>query len=175
MATGDGRPRWRAVVYGADETVFSLLADVMGDSGIEAVPHGAQEGVADAVVAVLGRGESMVDLLLKARSGTFPAPVMVLLPFDDGHLAACALRLGAFACLPLGSPLKELREVIRRAAARGADERARSSAARPMRTPRSSRASAFCTRAARRSSPPAASESKAGRARSTKCGRSRSR
>ncbi len=104
---GGGRPR--VVVHGADESLRSLLSDVLGDMGLAL--QGPGERHADVVLALVERGESLPGVLRAARSGA--APVLVLLPFEDERLRSSALSQGARGCYALGTPLEALKTLLR--------------------------------------------------------------
>jgi DNA-binding NarL/FixJ family response regulator len=62
---------------------------------------------------VVLRGESVSRVLQVAGNESVPAPVVVLLPFDDERLRHSALNLGARGCYALGTPLEELKGLLR--------------------------------------------------------------
>jgi hypothetical protein len=97
------------VVHGADESLRSLLGDVLGDMGLAL--QGPGERHADVVLALVERGESLPGVLRAARAGT--APVLVLLPFEDERLRSTALSQGASGCYALGTPLEALKALLR--------------------------------------------------------------
>lgn len=106
---GGGGARPRVVVHGADESLRSLLSDVLGDMGLALQAPGARH--ADVVLALVERGESLPGVLRTARAGA--APVLVLLPFEDERLRHSALSQGAWGCYALGTPLEALKELLR--------------------------------------------------------------
>lgn len=88
-------------------SALELFADVVGDAG-----HLVTRTSPDVVVAIVGRSESVLARLLTARQSTFPAPVVVVLPYEDGRLAQQAVRLGAAATYASGTPLQRLLDAI---------------------------------------------------------------
>ena len=90
----------RALLLGADESLASLLADVLGDLGIALFLDAGDAARPDLV-------------LTHARDCAATAPVVVLLPFADERLVSRALCQGARACFALGRPLDELRALLR--------------------------------------------------------------
>ena len=96
----------------ADESLRSLLSDVLGDMGIALRPSGG--GLHPDVVLALVQGADRVARVRRgAGNEAGPAPVVVLLPFDDERLRSAALKLGARGCYALGTPLEELKELLR--------------------------------------------------------------
>ncbi|HEX8820731.1 MAG TPA: DNA-binding response regulator [Archangium sp.] len=96
----------------ADESLRSLLSDVLGDMGITLRPSGVG-GRPDVVLALVQGADSVARVLRGAGNEAGPAPVVVLLPFDDERLRRSALNLGARGCYALGTPLEELKELLR--------------------------------------------------------------
>ena len=96
----------------ADESLRSLLSDVLGDMGI-ALHASGQGPRPDVVLALVQGAESVAGVLRTAGNEAGPAPVVVLLPFDDERLRRSALNLGARGCYALGTPLEELKELLR--------------------------------------------------------------
>ena len=101
----------QVVVHGADESLRSLLNDVLGDMGLALRGFGDDAGQPDVVLALVQRGDSLPRLLQTAQEEA--APVVVLLPFEDERLRGLALNLGARGCYALGTPLEELKRVLR--------------------------------------------------------------
>jgi hypothetical protein len=104
--------RANALLLGADESLASLLADVLGEVGIALHTGGAGAPRPEVVLVLVERGESVLAALQRARDGTYPAPIFVLVPFADERLMQLALRLGARACFALGQPMDELRRMV---------------------------------------------------------------
>ncbi|WP_309891952.1 hypothetical protein [Archangium sp.] len=96
----------------ADESLRSLLCDVLGDMGIALCPSG-QGARPEVVLALLQGADSVAGVLRAAGNEAGAAPVVVLLPFDDERLRRSALSLGARGCYALGTPLEELKELLR--------------------------------------------------------------
>ncbi len=96
----------------ADESLRSLLSDVLGDMGIALRPSDGAERP-DVVLALVRGADSVSRVLRVAGSEAGPAPVIALLPFDDERLRRSALSLGARGCYALGTPLEELRGLLR--------------------------------------------------------------
>lgn len=115
----------QVVLHASDSSLEALLRDVLGDVGFSL--HGpGQAGVRPSVtLALVQRGDSVPRVLQAA--GAQGAPVVVLLPFDDERLARLAVRLGARGCFALGTPLEELKRLLKQvlthpaAASEGAD------------------------------------------------------
>ncbi|RKG69066.1 DNA-binding response regulator [Corallococcus sp. CA054B] len=103
----------RALLLGADESLASLLADVLGDLGIALFLDAGDAARPDLVLAHVERGEAILPVLTHARDCAAAAPVVVLLPFADERLVSRALCQGARACFALGRPLDELRALLR--------------------------------------------------------------
>ncbi|GMU01749.1 hypothetical protein KH5H1_58690 [Corallococcus caeni] len=103
----------RALLLGADESLASLLADVLGDLGIALFLDAGDAARPDLVLAHVERGEAILPVLTRARACAAAAPVVVLLPFADERLVSRALCQGARACFALGRPLDELRALLR--------------------------------------------------------------
>lgn len=97
----------------ADESLRSLLSDVLGDMGISLRTPGGAEERPDVVLALVQGEESVSRVLSVAGNEAGRAPVVVLLPFDDERLRRRALHLGASGCYALGTPLEELKELLR--------------------------------------------------------------
>ena len=96
----------------ADESLRSLLSDVLGDMGIALRPGGGAERP-DVVLALVQREDSMPRVLDLAGNEAGPAPVFALLPFEDERLRHLAVSLGARGCYALGTPLESLKELLR--------------------------------------------------------------
>ena len=96
----------------ADESLRSLLSDVLGDMGI-ALRASAMGPRPDVVLALVRGADSVAGVLRAAGNEAGAAPVVVLLPFDDERLRSSALKLGARGCYALGTPLEELKELLR--------------------------------------------------------------
>lgn len=101
-----------ALLLGADDSLAALLSDVLAEVGIVLQVGEARVVRPDLVLVQMGRGESLLSVLQSARDGTYPAPVFVLLPFDDEPMRQRALRLGARGCFALGQPLEDLRRMV---------------------------------------------------------------
>ena len=128
-ATASGRPRRgvarlllacaavsgtsRAIVDCDDDAARALVTDVLHELGLEVTTVRGRP--VHLVLAMYAPGDSMLALLTASRTLTFPAPVIVLLPFWDERLARQASRLGATACHAMAAPLDELRTHIRAA------------------------------------------------------------
>lgn len=104
--------RANAWLLGADESLASLLADVLGEAGIALHTEGAGAPRPEVVLVLVERGESVLTALQRARDGTYPAPVIILVPFADERQMQLALRLGARGCFALGHPMDELRRMV---------------------------------------------------------------
>jgi hypothetical protein len=96
----------------ADESLRSLLSDVLGDMGIALRPGGGMERP-DVVLALVQREDSMSRVLRVAGNEAGAAPVFALLPFEDERLRRQAVSLGARGCYALGTPLESLKELLR--------------------------------------------------------------
>jgi|GEM_PF-2674496 len=96
----------------ADESLRSLLSDVLGDMGIALRAGGGAERP-DVVLALVQREDSMSRVLRVAGNEAGPAPVLALLPFEDERLRRLAVSLGARGCYALGTPLESLKELLR--------------------------------------------------------------
>jgi DNA-binding NarL/FixJ family response regulator len=125
------RPAARArqvVLQGEDESLRSLLSDVLEDMGLMLSASGEGRGWPDVVLVLVQRGDSLFRVLQQARHEAGSAPVLALLPFDDERLRHLALSLGARGCYALGTPLEQLmgllRDVVAEAPGLG-DERGR--------------------------------------------------
>lgn len=101
-----------ALLLGADDSLAALLSDVLAEVGIVLQVGEARVVRPDLVLVQMGRGESLLSVLQSARDGTYPAPVVVLLPFADEPMRQRALRLGARGCFALGEPIDELRRMV---------------------------------------------------------------
>jgi hypothetical protein len=88
-----------------------LLRDVLGDLGIELRLPGEACARPDVVLALVQRGDSVLRVLETA--GLSRAPVVLLLPFADERLVRLASNLGARGCYALGTPLEELRKLLK--------------------------------------------------------------
>lgn len=102
----------QVVLHGADESLRALLSDVLGDMGLTLCGR-ADEARPDVVLALVQRGESVSRVLQVAGNESGLTPVVVLLPFDDERLRRSALNLGARGCYALGTPLEELKGLLR--------------------------------------------------------------
>ncbi len=102
----------QVVFHGADESLRSLLSDVLDDMGL-ALCSGGGEARPDVVLVLVQRGDSVSRALQVSGNESGPAPVVVLLPFDDERLRSSALSLGARGCYALGTPLEELKGLLR--------------------------------------------------------------
>ncbi|OJT21344.1 hypothetical protein BO221_26335 [Archangium sp. Cb G35] len=96
----------------ADESLRSLLSDVLGDMGIALRPGGGGTRP-DVVLALVQREDSMSRVLGAAGNEAGAAPVFALLPFEDERLRQLAVSLGARGCYALGTPLEFLKELLR--------------------------------------------------------------
>jgi hypothetical protein len=96
----------------AEESLGSLLRDVLGDMGIVLRPSGV-EARPDVVLALVQGADSVSRVLRTAGNEAGAAPVIVLLPFDDERLRRSALSQGARGCYALGTPLEELKGLLR--------------------------------------------------------------
>ncbi|ATB30122.1 DNA-binding response regulator [Melittangium boletus] len=101
-----------ARLHGADESLRSLLSDVLGDMGIRLAPDVGGERP-DVVLALVEREDSVPRVLRAVEESSGPAPVLVLLPFEDERLRCLAMRLGAQGCYALGTPLESLKRLLR--------------------------------------------------------------
>ena len=118
------RPRVSALLLGADDSLVALLRDVFAEMGIALSTGEARSAPPDLVLVHLQRGESILAALQRARDGTYPAPVFMLVPFFDDRMIQQALRLGARGCFALGQPLESLcRMVLAAAPLRGSEPR----------------------------------------------------
>ena len=100
-------------LLGSEEALTSLLAEVLHERGIVLSVEGrAEKHRPDLVLVLVQRGDSILRLLERAGAAGPGAPVIVLLPYDDEHLARLALRSGAWGCFVLGRPLQELCSAI---------------------------------------------------------------
>jgi len=118
------RPCVSALLLGADDSLVALLRDVFAEMDIALSTGEARSALPDLVLVQLQRGESMLAAMQRARDGTHPAPVFVLVPFFDDRMIQQALRLGARGCFALGQPLESLcRMVLAAAPLRGSEPR----------------------------------------------------
>jgi DNA-binding NarL/FixJ family response regulator len=101
-----------ALLLGADDSLAALLGDVLSEVGISVHVGGDRPARPDLVLLQVERGESILTALQEARDGTYPAPIFILLPFDDERMMQRALRLGARGCFALGQPLDALRRMV---------------------------------------------------------------
>ncbi len=101
-----------ALLLGADDSLAALLTDVLAELGITLHVGEARSSRMDLVLVQIARGESLLSALQSARDGTYPAPVVILLPFADERMMQRALRLGARGCFALGQPLEGLRRMV---------------------------------------------------------------
>jgi len=99
-------------LHGADESLRSLLSDVLGDMGIPLEADGAGARP-DVVLALVQREDSVPGVLRAVEEASGAAPVIVLLPFEDERLRCLAMRLGARSCYALGTPLEALKRLLR--------------------------------------------------------------
>jgi DNA-binding NarL/FixJ family response regulator len=106
------RQAGNALLLGADGSLAALLTDVLSEMGITLYVGEDRPARPDLVLVQVERGESLLTALQEARDGTYPAPVIILLPFDDERMMQRALRLGARGCFALGQPLEELRRMV---------------------------------------------------------------
>jgi DNA-binding NarL/FixJ family response regulator len=106
------RPTVNALLLGADDSLAALLRDVFAEVGIALSTGEARSARPDLVLVHIQRGESMLAALQSARDGTYPAPVVVLVPFTDERMIQRALRLGARGCFALGQPLEALCRLV---------------------------------------------------------------
>lgn len=102
----------QALLLGADDSLAALLTDVFTEVGITLHVGDARSARLDLVLVQVERGESLLSALQRARDGTYPAPVFILLPFADERMMQRALRLGARGCFALGQPLEVLRRMV---------------------------------------------------------------
>ena len=107
----DALPRM-ARLQGADESLRSLLRDVLGDMGIVLEEDGGGERP-DVVLALVQREDSVSGVLRGAGETSGPTPIIVLLPFEDERLRCLAMRLGARSCYALDTPLEVLKRQLR--------------------------------------------------------------
>ncbi|PTL85142.1 hypothetical protein [Vitiosangium sp. GDMCC 1.1324] len=96
----------------ADESLSSLLRDVLSDMGIALRPFGGAQRP-DVVLALVQREDSVSRVLQAAGNAAGQAPVFVLLPFEDERLRRLAMSLGARGCYALGTPLELLKGLLR--------------------------------------------------------------
>ncbi len=96
----------------ADESLRSLLSDVLGDMGI-ALRAAGDAVRPDVVLALVQREDSVSRVLKVAGTEAGAAPVFVLLPFEDERLRRLALSLGASGCYALGTSLELLKGLLR--------------------------------------------------------------
>lgn len=99
-------------LHGADESLRSLLSDVLGDMGIRLVPPEARVGPPDVVLALVEREDSVPRVLRAVAECSGRVPVLVLLPFEDERLRRLAMGLGAWGCYALGTPLEALKRLL---------------------------------------------------------------
>ncbi len=120
-----GVPGAQAVLHAADASLEALLRDVLSDIGIELRRPGEPCARPDVVLALVQRGDSMPRVLETA--GAPCSPVVLVLPFADERLARLGVELGARGCYALGTPLEELRRLLKAAlsGAAGSDVRGR--------------------------------------------------
>ncbi|MGZ3461196.1 MAG: hypothetical protein ACXU86_22130 [Archangium sp.] len=96
----------------ADESLRSLLSDVLEDMGIALRPLGGEQRP-DVVLALVQREDSVSRVLQVAGNEAGAAPVLALLPFEDERLRRLAMSLGARGCYALGTPLESLKGLLR--------------------------------------------------------------
>jgi DNA-binding NarL/FixJ family response regulator len=101
-----------ALLLGADDSLASLLCDVLGEFGVALRSDEGRTPRPDLVLVHVQRGESLLGALQGARDGTWPAPIFILLPFADERQMQLALQLGARGCFALGQPLDELLRMV---------------------------------------------------------------
>ncbi len=101
------------MLQGADESLCSLLRDVLGDMGLSV--RGSWAGPRpDVVLALVQREDSVPRALRRVEDEAGAAvPVLVLLPFEDERLRQLAMSLGACGCYALGTPLESLKGLLR--------------------------------------------------------------
>ena len=100
------------MLQGADDSLCSLLRDVLGDMGL-AVRASAGGPRPDVVLALVQREDSVPRALRRVEDETGGVPVLVLLPFEDERLRQLAMSLGACGCYALGTPLEALKGLLR--------------------------------------------------------------
>lgn len=110
------RPRASALLLGGDDSLSALLRDVFAEVGVTLKTGEGRAVRPDLVLVHLQRGESILAAMQRARDGTYPAPVFVLVPFFDDRMIQQALRLGARGCFALGQPLEALCRMVLAAA-----------------------------------------------------------
>lgn len=109
----------QAVLYGADESLYSLLSDVLGDMGFSLRSPGQGSAPVEVALVLVERGDEPRRL----RAALPPsASLLALLPFEDERLRRQALGQGAQGCYALGTPLEALRELLRRLAPHPTEE-----------------------------------------------------
>jgi DNA-binding NarL/FixJ family response regulator len=101
----------RVVLHGADESLCSLLKDVLGDMGLAVGGFGDGGERPDVVLALMQGGDSLPWVLRLAQEEA--TPVVVLLPFEDERLRHMVEDLGAHGCYALGTPLEDLKRLLR--------------------------------------------------------------
>lgn len=106
------RPSVNVLLLGADDSLAALLRDVFVEVGIVLSTGEARSARPDVVLVHVQRGESMLSAVQSARDGTYPAPLVVLVPFFDERMIQRALRLGARGCFALGQPLEALCRMV---------------------------------------------------------------
>jgi len=96
----------------ADDSLFALLHEVLGELGIALHADAEDAPRPELVLALAHRSESLASTLQQVREATWPAPVVVLVPFADERMMKLALKLGARGCFALGQPLGELCRLV---------------------------------------------------------------
>ncbi|MCC6994579.1 MAG: DNA-binding response regulator [Deltaproteobacteria bacterium] len=105
-------PRAGVVWLGPDEPALRLLlTDVLGEVGLDLELGGRSRGT---VVLALVYVESMAACeALEADLLGIDVPVLALLPVMEDRLCRRACERGAAACYALGTPLDNLRSIVR--------------------------------------------------------------
>ena len=101
---------------GPDDTALRLLlADVLDEMALDlALVPGLRGGTSDKVVLALVYVESMAACeALEAEVLRANVPVLALLPVMEERLCRRACERGAAACYALGTPLDNLRAIVR--------------------------------------------------------------
>lgn len=103
-------PARQAVLYGADESLHSLLSDVLGDMGFALRGPGPGSAPVEVALVLVQRGDEPRRLRAALPAS---ASLLALLPFEDERLRRQALGQGAQGCYALGTPLEALRQLLR--------------------------------------------------------------